>query len=175
MVQRINSTNFFRLATTRYKGPDLYTLDGELLAKKGDIVGEIHLDNIRFQSKCPNTRSIGLWALRQVRQSLPDLAKHICENPVYENIRVFVGLTLLNRAATGLGFNVTTLPSSWSNRKAGAMQRLIMKVYQPSGTSDKKRSEQEPKLIWISKEDLLKKWLVTDKETQIPLDQLETV
>ena len=43
-VDRIDCENVVRLSRIRYKGTHLYDIDGQLLAKTGDWVGEIHLD-----------------------------------------------------------------------------------------------------------------------------------
>lgn len=159
-LERINATNLLRLTKVRYRGPCLYDEKGCLLAKQGDIVGEIHIDSIRLQGEGTDIHKLGIKALRQARDSLPVLARYISENPKYREIKVFIGLTLLNRGVKGLGFNVQDLDLTWRNRFVGYLQRLIICIYHPAGRDrGTRRLGQQPKLVWISREKLLQHWL----------------
>jgi peptidoglycan-N-acetylglucosamine deacetylase len=167
-VRRINATNLFRLTKKRYKGPDLYDSNGNLLATKGDTVAEIHLDSIRFQIKETDSHNIGLKALSQVRQSLPVLAQYIAESHDYQDIKVLLGLTLLNRGVKRLGFEVQEVPSTWVNRKIGMLQKVIISVYHPLGIArNTKRLGNKPKIVWISRQKLLECWLPQKEEASI--------
>ncbi len=157
-IQRIDDENLFRLSRTCYRGPDLYSEDGKLLASKGDIIGEIHLDNIRFQTTGTRMQGVGIRALKQVRQSLPTLANYISHHPDYKDVQVYMGVTLLNRGVKGLGFNVQEYPSHKANL-IGFLQRIVMFVYHPSGGQrDTIRLGHKPKIVWISKKKLLEKY-----------------
>lgn len=167
-VKRINSTNLFRLTKKRYQGPDLYDSSGNLLATVGDPIAEIHFDSIRFQFQETDTQKIGLRALSQVKESLPVLAQYIAESPEYQDTKVLLGLTMLNRGVRRLGFEVQELPSTWLNRKKGALQKILITVYHPLGIEhNKKRLGNEPKIVWISKQKLLENWLPQSEETLI--------
>ncbi|MDI6812787.1 MAG: polysaccharide deacetylase family protein [Desulfitobacteriaceae bacterium] len=173
-IKRIDATSLFRLTKKRYQGPELYDGDGTLLAKKGDMVADIHLDSIRLQSKESDLQRIGLRALSLVRKSLPVLAKFTAESPEYQNVKVLVGLTLLNRGVKGLGFEVQEVPSSWPIRRIGIVQKVIMVVYHPLGKSrNNKRLGNKPKLVWISKQKLLDLWLPQNEDTAIEAIPLE--
>jgi hypothetical protein len=157
-ITRINSTSLFRLGKIKYNGPDLRNDQGVLLAHDGDIVGELHLDNTRLQMRQTDSQKIAIEALRRVRTSLPDLANYIAESPEYQEIHVFVGLTLINRGAKGLGFNVQEVPVSPFVRWVGTLQRMIMRIYHPAGKDHSMTRLGEPKLVWISKEALIHRW-----------------
>jgi peptidoglycan-N-acetylglucosamine deacetylase len=160
-VEKINSTNIFRLTRKRYKGQNLYNENGSILAKSGDIVGEMHIDSNRLDQKARDVHKLAFGALRKTKESLPDFARYIVENPRYKDVEVFVGVTLINRGVKGLGFNFQDIPSSWVNRWIGFLQKLIMLIYHPMGIKRfQKLRVVQPKLVWISRQHLLKKWLV---------------
>jgi len=162
-VQRIGPNNLFRLSRDKYKGPNLYTEDGRLLAKTGDLVAEIHFDNVRLLSRESDSRRIVLQAVRQVKESLPGLASFVIDNSDYNNISVFLGLTLINRGVKGLGFQVQEVPTTALTRAVGHLQRIIMRVYHPTGGARSlTRLGNQPKLVWMSREQLLQRWLTQE-------------
>jgi len=157
-IKRINDNNLFRLTLTRYHGPVIYKGNGEVLASKGDVVGEIHLDNIRLQAIGADIQKAGIRALRLVRHSFAGLAEYIASNPEHKNVKIYLGITMLNRGVRGLGFQVQEYPSHFG-RILGFFQKIIMHVYHPSGGKRKMESlGTSPKLVWISKEALLNKY-----------------
>ncbi|MHB8125520.1 MAG: polysaccharide deacetylase family protein [Desulfitobacteriaceae bacterium] len=159
-LERIDATNLFRLSRIEYKGPRLYSEDGQILAKEGDMVAELHLDSLRLRGKGTDIQTIGIKALRQIRESLPDLAAYINNNPAYLGIQVFMGISLLNRGVRGLGFKVQEASPSWANRGIGVLQKLILRIYHPAGKATRhKHTEGQPKIVWISREELLSRWL----------------
>lgn len=161
-IQRIDDHNLFRLGLKHYQGPDIQNDQGEILATKGDLIGEIHFDNIRFQLIGSDLHNLGLRALKQVRQSLPSVAKFITENPEYNEVKVYLGVTLLNKGAKGLGFNVQELNSS-EGRILGFFQKILMLIYHPSGRRNTESLGDKPKIVWISKEKLIEKYFLRDK------------
>lgn len=155
-VERIDATNIFRLEKSRYDGPPLYAEDGELLAEKGDLVAEIHFDNIRLQAKGQDMQKTALKAMLQVRDSLPGLARYVVEDPAYDNIKVFVAQTLFHRGAARFGFKVQDLPDTLSSRGIALLQKIIMKVYHPAGKNrNTERMGNKTRLVWISRATLL--------------------
>lgn len=159
-VERISSTNIFRLSRTRYKGPELYAEDGQLLAKSGDMVGEIHLDSLRLQNHETNITKRGVHLIKQARNSMPVLARYIDKNRDYQDIKVFVGLTLINQGAKSLGFQVQEMPATLFIRVVGMFQKLILLFYRASDKNGlNKHMQNHPRLVWISKQKLLENWL----------------
>ncbi|KUO62785.1 MAG: polysaccharide deacetylase [Gracilibacter sp. BRH_c7a] len=162
-IKRIDDNNLFRLGLTHYQGPDLLNDKGEILATKGDIIGEIHLDNIRFQLIGDDLQNIGLRALKQIRLSLPSLVKYIANNPDYNQVKVYIGVTMLNKGVKGLGFNVEDFPIH-NGYIIGFFQKIIMFIYHPLGSQRKTSTlGNKPKLVWISKEKLIEKYFLREK------------
>lgn len=159
-IERINATNLLRLSKTVYEGPDLYTPDGRLLAKTGDKVGEIHFASGRLLNNENNLRKNAVRVLRMVRKSLPEFARYIADHPDYKEIKVFWALTLINRGVTGLGFSVQDISLKGFKRGVYFLQKSIMWVYNPNKKARTgKHSGDKPKLVWITREELLNKWL----------------
>jgi len=156
LVERVDATNVFRLEKSTYDGPDLYAEDGKLLAKKGDPVAELHLDNIRLQAKGQDMRKTALKLMHQIRDSLPGLARYVADDPTYDNIKVFVAETLLYRGVTGFGFKVADLPDTRKGQGIAWLQKMIMRVYHPAGKKrNNDRMGNKTKLVWISRQRLL--------------------
>ena len=155
-VERIDAKNIFRLEKNTYDGPNIYAEDGNLLAKKGDPVAEIHLDNIRLQAKGRDMQKTALKALYQIRESLPGLARYVAEDTTYDNIKVFVAQTLLHRGVKGFGFTVQDLPDTRKGQGVAWLQKMIMRIYHPAGKNRKnERLGNKTMLVWISRDKLL--------------------
>jgi len=155
-VERVDAINLFRLEQSTYDGPNLYAEDGKLMAQKGDTVAELHLDNIRLQAKGPDMQKTALKAMHQILESLPPLAQYVAKNPKYDNIKVFMGETLLHRGVKGFGFTVLDLPDTRKSRGIAGLQKIIMRVYHPAGKNRKnERLGNKTKLVWISREKLV--------------------
>jgi len=158
-VERISSTNLLRLSKAHYHGPRLYSPAGQMLAQNGDLVGEIHLDSLRLAGNDADINQTGIRILRQIRESLAFLASYVANHPEYDGIQVFVGLTFLNQGVTKLGFQVQEMPATLFIRTVGLFQRLLMLVYRRSSpTSSQKYKHKQPKLVWISRQQLLDKY-----------------
>jgi len=156
-IKRIDDNNLFRLCLTRYKGPDLIEED-KVVATKGDLVGEIHFDNIRFQTVGTDSQKTSIRAIKLARRSFPGLINYISTHPEHQNIKVYLGVTLINRGVEPFGFNVQEYPNR-GGRLIGWLQKIIMQIYHPSG---KRRNTEslgyKPKIVWITKKALLEKY-----------------
>ncbi|MHB8077379.1 polysaccharide deacetylase family protein [Desulfosporosinus fructosivorans] len=156
-IERINDTNIFHIEKNTYEGPKLYDAERNLIAQKGDAVVELHLENIRLQTNQDTQKTVHL-VMRQIRESLPVLARYIETNPMYDNINVFVAQTLLHRGVKAFGFHVQDLPDSFKGRVIAWLQKMIIHVYQPAGKKHKKgKLGNRPMLVWISREELMRK------------------
>jgi hypothetical protein len=69
-----------------------------------------------------------------------------------------MGVTLLNKGAQGLGFNVAEYPYT-KGYLISILQKIIIQIYHPAGIKRKTDSlGDKPKIVWISKEKLLEKY-----------------
>ncbi|ADY56139.1 polysaccharide deacetylase [Syntrophobotulus glycolicus DSM 8271] len=157
-IQRIDPCNLFRLSLARYKGPNLYDHKGNLLAAKGDLIGEIHLDSLQLQFHEQDYRKIGVKTLQLARKSFPVLTKFIFNSPDYKDIKVYLGVTMLSKAVKGFGFHVQDYHSIFS-RMTALFQKIIIKIYHPGGGRETSSLGDKPKLVWITRDTLAEKYL----------------
>ena len=158
-VERISSINIFRLSKGQYKGPHLYDNRGHLMAKAGDTAGEIHLTSSRLQGSSLDVHKIALRTIRLARESLPEMARYVAENPKYKDINFFWGLTMIH-GAERFGFYVKEIPFTGFNLGVYFLQKIIVWVYNPSRKVRATRSkENKPKLVWINRQQLFDRWL----------------
>lgn len=163
-IQRIAPDSIMRVSRTKYHGPTLVNENGQVMAKNGDVVGEIHFDNIRLLGTEKDSQRIALQALRRAKSSLPGLAYFVTRNSEYADIKVFAGLSLITRGVKGFGFEVEDVPQTLQTHIIGVWQTLIMRIYHPAGKSHKtNRMSMEPKMVWITREELLERWLPKEK------------
>ncbi len=175
-VTRIDDHNILRLAKSVYHGPELYDENGRLLARRGDMVGEIHIDSIRMPAGSTDNYRIGVQAMRLAKESFPDLAAYIEKDPEFRDIRVFLGLSLLHRAVKRFGFNVREIEQGWFGRWVGFLQKTAMRMYHPAGRARVQEGGTRlgtlPKLVWISRERLLEMWRSPKSEVRSPKSEV---
>ncbi len=160
-IRRIDAANIYRLGLITYHGREILDETGTVLASEGDRVIELHLDSARMQSRSDQPARIAVEALRKTKNSLPGLAAFVAGEPAYRDIPVLVSITLINRGLGGLGFQVEDVPPTLHVRWMGVIQRMILRIYHPMGKSAKNRKSHmgQPKLVWISRAELMKRWL----------------
>jgi hypothetical protein len=96
----------FRVRLTTYKGRELFLQDGSSI-KKNDCLVKIHLHNIRIlkevrRIKSPLLRTRAIY--RMVEKSMPMLADYISNHPKKDSIKGIIGVTMLDKGVTHLGF-----------------------------------------------------------------------
>lgn len=155
-VQRIGADNIYRINLITYRGEPILDETGQVLAKSGDRVGELHLNNLRVMTEETEPARVGIGLLRKAKASLPGVAAFVAVDPEYAEVPVLVSETLVHRGLKGLGFSVMDLPENFGNRWIGGFQLMIQRVYHPG--ADRSRMG-FPKQVWISREQLLGKWL----------------
>ncbi|MCR4400140.1 MAG: polysaccharide deacetylase family protein [Syntrophomonadaceae bacterium] len=159
-VERLDATNIFRLGLSRYRGPELRGADGSVAARSGDLVGEIHLDSLRLQDRGADAQRSAARLLREARESMRGLARHVASDPRFADVQVLLGYTLLQAHARALGFHVQEMPPGWAPGLLGRWERLVMWVYRPTGRPPAGRHlRARPELAWISRAELLERWL----------------
>ena len=156
----------FKLAVRKYRGKSLTLPDGTVL-KTGDLLGELHFDNdllLKISTQSKNPEKIGISLLRQVKNSLPDLAKTLQTDPAYRQIKAVYGITMIYRGANFLGFGIYDLYPAFFKIITTYYQRWLMIIFHPQGFSHlfKHRSKMIPKMLVISKNDLLRRYSAAD-------------
>ncbi|WP_017755466.1 YkoP family protein [Calidifontibacillus oryziterrae] len=109
--ERGEADNIFRVRLTRYKGKPVVLSDGTKI-NKNDTLVKIHLHNVRLLSELITVKSEIKKAkviYEYVKQSLPKIEQYVRNHKHENEIKGIIGITLLNRGAERLGFEVFSI------------------------------------------------------------------
>lgn len=152
----------FRTSVRRYPGPGVDLPGGEALSP-GEKICEIHINNDHLAGLLKGENSpgkIGIMVARELHRSLPVLALKINKDPQFRDVRYLVGITMLHRGTASMGFTPVEIPSSRARKIISCYQRLVLKLYHPSGRGRLHgKGDMTPKIIVMSKTALLSKYL----------------
>ncbi|MDG0875930.1 hypothetical protein L5D93_27350 [Paenibacillus thiaminolyticus] len=76
---------------------------------------KIHLHNVLLLNNMLSIKGElrkGKFLYRIIEKSLPDLAEYVLKHPKTEEIKGIIGITMLNRGASGLGFETIPIRSA---------------------------------------------------------------
>lgn len=158
----------FRLRLKRYRGRPLVLSDGTLLRPR-DPIAELHLNNEMLKEITRTGKSperIALLTLKEVKRSLPALARWVQSTPQGKNIRAVVGLTMLYRGTERLGFTVSEPPAIIKSL-ATWYQGWLLSLYHSEGRLRLYRHKEKlsPKIVAMGREELLRRYLrVTEND-----------
>lgn len=154
-----SKSNILRVRLTRYKGIKTILSDGTMI-QKNDLLIKIHLHNAQLIKNISNIQSDVRKAMiihQSVKNSLPQLAAYISQHPDHTDIKGVVGITMLNRGSSKLGFEsvkisspiykyvkfFTLLPIYWLSVQSFSLHHL---------------KKHTPCYVFMSKEQLVKKY-----------------
>lgn len=136
-IQRIRPIGdgdyILRLRVTRHRGPRIVLRDGTIV-ERGDLVGELHLDNQRAAALHAQGHG-GFRYMQEIYRALPALARELCARPEYRAINALYGASLFwasARLAEETGFEVRPLPP-FTRWWQGALERYLVAHYHPQG------------------------------------------
>lgn len=134
-----------------YTGKSITLADGTEV-NKGDMVGEIHIDNIKVERVSNDLRSI----FHTLSSELDALGAAIIQNEKYKCLKACYGTTLLYPLVKKQGFTVVDGDKGISSFLIGVWENILRLAF-----SNKKVRARFikiiPKQCWISKEQLLKR------------------
>lgn len=135
----------------KYQGEPLVCLD-ETLISKGDLIGELHLDNqaILMLLRTEGPDRAALKIARLARKSMQQINQAFHDRPELKNVKALIGITLLHRGLThGLGFEERPIASSLFRKLATIYLRLLLSVIHPEGRMriGKKKERLVPMLL----------------------------
>ena len=159
----------FRVALRKYRGSQCDLPDGVIL-RPGDLIGELHMHNEMLQSLSGSTdpASLAFAAKKAASSSLRTLARWLKKNPRYQNIKAIAGLSILHRGSQVLGFHdFEAFPLL--SRLATWYESLLLMIFHPAGKARIIRNRKKLKSRWLamSKEELFRRYLDTDKNIKI--------
>lgn len=156
-------TSFWRLALRRYHGPGRLLPDS-LPLRAGDYYLELHINNdylLDLLGGYASIERITLTALRELRQSLPELALFIENNRRYDQARVILGITLLHRNTKRFGFQVHHLKPGIGRTMTDWYEKLLLALLHPGGLKSLKSylDTLAPACVVISRDELNRRYL----------------
>lgn len=89
-----------------YKGKEISIKDGSII-KKGDTIGELHIDNIKiknFDNRFDIVSSLFLDELKNIKNAM--------NNGEYDDLKAVYGVTLLHPIAKRFGFTILNINMS---------------------------------------------------------------
>lgn len=151
---------------TKYKGKSVYLSDGTSIAKN-DCLLKIHLHNVRILKEAlswehPLQRSLAIY--RMVEQSMPSLASYIDHHPKSKQIKGIVGITMINRGVTHLGFE-KALPNSRIYKVFKFTTQFPIYLLSTTSLSMRNIKKQCPTYLFMSKEKLFEKYMDSGQAT----------
>ncbi len=151
--------NIFRVRLTRYKGKEYILSDGTVI-QKNDLLIKIHLHNVQLMKSVRNIKSDVRKAMvihQNVQKSLPQLAEYVNNHSNASDIKGIIGITMLNRGSSKLGFETVEISNSFYKYfKCIALLPIYwLSVNSLSSNSLKKH---HPCYLFMSKEKLLNKY-----------------
>lgn len=156
-------TNLFRIVWKPFWGDTLVTKNGSVI-NKNDIVLKLHIHNFRLAEiiyKKRDTKALGILLLREVRNSMPGLARYVAHHPNSDQISGVVGTTFLHRGVEKLGFSTTNPIESKVYQIKSMYLKWMLWFMHPDGKS--RLGDQKDKLtikrVYISKQELLDLYL----------------
>lgn len=158
--------SFWRLALRRYHGPGRLLPDG-LPLQAGDYYLELHINNdylLDLLGEYASIERITLTALREFRQSMPELALFIENHRQYDQARVLLGITLLHRNVKRFGFQVHHLRPGIGRTFTDWYEKLLLTLLHPGGLRSLKSylDTLTPACVVISRDELRRRYLPAD-------------
>ncbi|OPX88388.1 MAG: hypothetical protein A4E53_02026 [Pelotomaculum sp. PtaB.Bin104] len=157
--------SIWRLALRRYRGQDWAMKDGTLL-RKGDYYLEIHINNDRLLALIDQNTSVermGIIALREVCNGLPEVAKLMQSGQRYGMAKVLLGITLLHRGTERVGFTAYDLKPGFFRTVTGWYEKMLLALFHPGGLNNLKRYRQglSPKYVVMTRQEIIAQYLPT--------------
>ena len=146
---------------TRHRGPPLTLADGTSV-RRGDRIGDFHLDNERMAALHDGgrrSRWAGLAFRRAFHASLEALAKQTLAAPRYQGVRAFTTTTIFHEGTDLMGFEIRPLSRRFVARLVAAYERSLITHFHPLGRQRPGRFRfGEARQIWISREALVRRY-----------------
>lgn len=150
---------FFYYRIIKHTGQTLHLNNGDKITK-GDLIAELHFDNeqlssFAFQSKSMLTTALKL--LKETERNLPFLAHEVTKHQQYEQIKGIVGITMINRGADRLGFELFSLEKGLFAFVTKRYLKVLMKALTPTKSKHNvskhrvEKQEIEPQIVVLNR------------------------
>lgn len=132
-----------------YKKQDLILPSGTLI-RKGDLIGEIHVDNQKIK-----TMDLGLKEiLTMLKNELDSLSIAVLNDSRLKSVEAFYGQTILYSLLKREGFTILDLDRNINTIIVEKWTKLLRVIYSSNNIGGNNRKVKE---FWMTREDLLKR------------------
>lgn len=141
-----SSLDFMYLCPRKYRGKNITLKDGTII-KKGDIIAELHIDNLRihkFDSSYANLLKLLKEELIAVKNSL--------ELKGYRDITAVHGITVFHNIAARQGFTVFDIKNPVTKYLGSFWENLLRVVFKKEKSKKKVRVS---KHCWLSRKQIV--------------------
>lgn len=143
---------------------------GSLYLRNGQPMVELHLQNLALQElvKIASPEKMAIRGLREVRDSLRDVAQALVYDERFQAAQGVFGMTMMHRGMDKLGFHLEDVPNTLFNRWIGLLLTWIMVLYHPQGRKRLRygMAEMHPRLMWMTRSELLARYLPAESTIQ---------
>lgn len=167
-IYAIDENNpFLKIRIRPYRGKQTLQLDDGQTIERGDPIIELHFNNEQLYElglKARSTTQLSVHMIRNMQQSMPLLSHMMQTDDRFQHVKGIYGISLIHRGSHRFGFSTFDLPRGLFLRLTKAYLRFIMLIVHPSGKDrlkTKSRQQLEPKIIAISREEVLKRFLAS--------------
>lgn len=154
--------NLLRYKVTNFEGKPMELPDGTQI-KPGDPVMEIHMSNTTVsKGKIGDIEvSSDLQILSILREEMKLLASMLNDGKPAPNIKALWGTTLFGAGVRRLGFSLRPMEQGWGRTSQKLWMSFLRWVFAPAkvNSKSKSRSARQPDEIFMSKDQLFKKYL----------------
>jgi peptidoglycan-N-acetylglucosamine deacetylase len=129
--------SFLHFRLTDYHGETIRLNEGVTL-EKGDRVAELHMDNALLYElgrKSRSTVQLAIQLIRQMEQTMPQLASVLLSRADAASIKAVMGVTMVHRGVEQFGFTVSELPKSPFSSASRFYLRILLSVIHPQGSA----------------------------------------
>ena len=130
-----------------------------LRIESGMPMVEIHMQNSTLQEfvHIESPERMAVYSIKVFRDSMHDVAHALIFDERFQGAKGVFGMTLLHRGVDRLGFHLEEVEPTPMNRWVTKLLVFIMVMYHPQGRKrlDKGRQEMRPKLVWMTREELI--------------------
>lgn len=156
--------------TTRLTAQAAVREQPKVLLDNGMPLVELHLQNLALQElvKISPPEKMAIRGLREVRDSLREVALSLVFDDRYRKAHGVFGMTMIHRGMEKLGFHVEDVPPTLFNRWVTVLLTWIMVLYHPEGRLRLRHGleEMHPRLMWMTRDELLARYLPEEARQQ---------
>lgn len=138
-----------------------------IVLENGMPMAELHMQNDTLQEfvHIESPERMAVYSLKVLRDSLHHVAQALLFDERFQEARGIFGMTLMHRGADRLGFHVEEVPPTFGNKSVMRLLLFIMILYHPQGRKRLHQGLQEmrPKLVWMTREELLARYYKPQK------------